>query len=101
MGTLAIELIDHRNDVSGPWLLMVASRIGWLVAPPVAERVHARHAVFVGQRIDESGLFPRIAVHQQAVLQHDQRPLALDYVMNPVPAMNGKRHCKPPRLVIR
>src|SRR5215216_8173216 len=40
MGTLAIELIDHRNDVSGPWLLMVASGIGWLVAPLVAERVH-------------------------------------------------------------
>src|SRR5262245_53539395 len=96
VGTVAIEVIDHGDDIAGPCLLMVAFGVGRLVAEPVAERVHAGHAVSIGQRIDEPGLLPGGSVHQQPMLQNDQRTLALHRIMNSVSAMNGKRHGNPP-----
>jgi hypothetical protein len=96
MGARLAEIIDHGDDIGGPLLLSVAIGIRRLVTQPVAERIHAHHAVSVGQRIDESAALPHTGVHQEAMLQNDQRPLTRDCVMNPMPAMNGKRHCKSP-----
>ena len=96
MGALAIEIIDHCDDIARPRLLMIESGIGRLVAQPVAERVNARDAVSLAQRADEAGLLPGPAIHQHAVLQHDQLPLALYRVMNSSSAMNGKRHVTSP-----
>jgi len=96
MGTRVVEIIDHGDDIACPLLLTVAIGIRRLVTQPVAERIHAHHAVSVGQRIDESAALPHTGVHQEAMLQNDQRPLTRDCVMNPMPAMNGKRHCKSP-----
>ena len=62
------------------------------VARSVAKRVDAGDAVFVAQRVDEAGLFPVCGIHQQSVLQHDQRPGACDRVVDALTAVGAERH---------
>jgi hypothetical protein len=92
MGAFAAEIVDDSDNVAGALLLAVESRIGRLVAQTMAERIDAGDAKMLRKPIDNAGLLPALRAHQQAVLQHQQWPRAIDRVVKPLSAMNRKWH---------
>jgi hypothetical protein len=85
--------VDHRRQVAGPLVLGVEGRIGRLVAEAVAQRVDAGDAMAAGFRASTIAVGPpALGVHEQPVLQHHQRPLALDGVVDALAAMGDVGH---------
>ncbi len=92
VGALVTETVDHGNDVTSTLRLIVQRRIGRLIAQAVTERIDADYTVAVGKCIDHATLLPARCIEQQAVLQHDQRPGALNGVMDALAPMIGEWH---------
>src|SRR3954454_20097922 len=92
VGALDAGVIKHGNDVLYVFRMTVGRSLVRLIALPMAARVHQAQLAAGPERRHIAVIAPVLDALREAVLKHQRRPAANDFVMNAYPVIDSITH---------